>query len=64
MARVVNLECDKCGLTIRNDLDRISLWWKRVKFDKYEIYTAMGDDDVIYLCGKCAKEFRRWLKDG
>lgn len=64
MARVVSLECDKCGAIIRNDMERVSLWRHKIKFEKYDISTLTGDDDAVYLCGKCSKAFRKWLKDG
>ena len=64
MARVVSLECDKCGVTIKNDVDRVSLWRHKIKFEKYDVHTLVDEDDEVYLCGKCAKAFRKWLKEG
>ena len=63
-ARVVSLECDKCGLEIRNDMSRIILWRHRIKFEKYDVRKLIGDNEEVYLCGNCAKEFRKWLKEG
>jgi len=64
MARVVSLECDKCGVVIRNDVERVSLWRHKMKFEKYDVHSLICEDDEVYLCRKCAKAFREWLKDG
>ena len=64
MARVVSLECDKCGVIIKNDLGRVSIWRHRMKFEKYDVHQLTCEDDEVYLCGKCAKAFRKWLKEG
>lgn len=63
MARVVSLECDRCGLEIKNDSNRISLWPHKVKFTKYDIVCqTVSDADEVYLCGTCAREFKIWMK--
>lgn len=64
MARVVSLECDKCKAVMRNDIDRIILWRRKIKFEKYDITVLHGEDNGVYLCGKCAKKFREWIKEG
>ena len=64
MARVVSLKCDKCGLEATNDINRISLWLHRIRFEKYDVVAMACDDDAIYLCGKCAKALQKWLKEG
>ena len=63
MARIVSLECDKCGLLIRNDVEHIHLFKRKVVFNKYDICKRYGDDEEIYLCGNCTKKFRKWLKE-
>lgn len=64
MARVVSLKCDKCGVEISNDLGQISLWRHKIKFEKYDVRKVIGNDDGVYLCSKCAKKFREWLREG
>ena len=64
VARIVSLECDKCGLEIRNDMNRVTIWRHRLKFEKYDVRKLLGDNEEVYLCGNCAKEFRKWLKEG
>ena len=64
MARVDTLECDKCGVVMRGDVDRVSIWRKKIKFEKYDVHALVGEDDEVYLCGNCARAFRKWLKEG
>ena len=61
MGRAVILECDKCGKTCRGSDNRISLWRKKIKWEKYDICALYGEDESIYLCGDCAKALRVWL---
>ena len=63
MARVVSLECDKCRAIMTNDLDRVSIWRRKMKFERYDVHPLACEDDEVYLCGKCAKAFRKWLKE-
>lgn len=64
MAKVVSLVCDKCGLEIRNDVERNTIFKRKVRFYGCDICKVYGDDEEVYLCGNCAKEFRKWLKKG
>jgi len=64
MARVVTLKCDKCGAEMSGDVNRVSLWRKKIKFEKYDVHALVSGDDEVYLCGNCARAFRKWLKEG
>lgn len=64
MAKVVSLVCDKCGLEIRNDVERNTIFKRKVRFYQYDVCKVYGEDEVVYLCGNCAKHFRKWLREG